>query len=243
MLFTTSPDLTAEFPALAARQLGWLDVPLMCGHEMNVPGALQRVCACCYSGIRSARSRKSSTSTSRMPCSCGPTCRNCRRWTGTNWKPGSPSISPTHGQARKMSSFVWTYLVPSAVFAVAAGLLYWQRSAWQMQQARFADTDLEFARGQFRRRTQTSAILGLLALGMCLGQLIPRTERPTLFVLFWVGLLLLLAWMVLRGAGRPADRTAECSSPHAGTPHGGGTTQRGVESFAQQVRRAGDGDI
>ena len=41
-IFSTSPDLNAEFPALAARQLGWLDVALMCGHEMNVPGALQR---------------------------------------------------------------------------------------------------------------------------------------------------------------------------------------------------------
>lgn len=41
-LFTTSPDLNAEFPALAARQLGWLNVPMMCGHEMSVPGSLQR---------------------------------------------------------------------------------------------------------------------------------------------------------------------------------------------------------
>jgi chorismate mutase len=41
-LFTTSTDLNAEFPALAARQLGWLDVPLMCGHEMSVPGSLKR---------------------------------------------------------------------------------------------------------------------------------------------------------------------------------------------------------
>jgi len=40
--FTTTPDLTAEFPAYAARQLGWLAVPLLCGHEMNVPGALPR---------------------------------------------------------------------------------------------------------------------------------------------------------------------------------------------------------
>ncbi len=39
-LFTTSPDIDAEFPALAARQLGWLDVPLLCGHEMTVPGGL-----------------------------------------------------------------------------------------------------------------------------------------------------------------------------------------------------------
>ncbi len=39
-IFTTTPDLTAAFPATAARQLGWLDVPLMCSHEIGVPGAL-----------------------------------------------------------------------------------------------------------------------------------------------------------------------------------------------------------
>lgn len=38
--FTTTPDINAEFPAFAARQLGWLDVPLLCGHEMTVPGSL-----------------------------------------------------------------------------------------------------------------------------------------------------------------------------------------------------------
>lgn len=40
--FTSSPDLTAEFPALAARQMGWTDVALLCGHEIDVPGALPR---------------------------------------------------------------------------------------------------------------------------------------------------------------------------------------------------------
>ena len=39
-VFTTTPDVDAEFPALAARQLGWIDVPLMCGHEMTVEGSL-----------------------------------------------------------------------------------------------------------------------------------------------------------------------------------------------------------
>jgi chorismate mutase len=34
--FTTTPDLDAEFPALAARRLGWVDVPLLCGHDMVV---------------------------------------------------------------------------------------------------------------------------------------------------------------------------------------------------------------
>jgi chorismate mutase len=41
-LFTTTPDLNSAFPATAARQLGWLDVPLMCMHEIDVPGALGR---------------------------------------------------------------------------------------------------------------------------------------------------------------------------------------------------------
>src|SRR5512136_3211490 len=41
ILFTTTPDLDAEFPAAAARDLGWpSNLALLCGHEMNVPGAL-----------------------------------------------------------------------------------------------------------------------------------------------------------------------------------------------------------
>lgn len=39
-LFTTTRDLNAEFPAVAANRLGWNDVALMCGHEMDVPGSL-----------------------------------------------------------------------------------------------------------------------------------------------------------------------------------------------------------
>jgi tryptophan synthase alpha chain len=42
-MFTTTPELTAAFPALAARELGWTEVPLLCAHEMNVPGALRGV--------------------------------------------------------------------------------------------------------------------------------------------------------------------------------------------------------
>ncbi len=37
--FTTTADLNAEFPAVAARQMGWEYVALMCGHEMDVPDA------------------------------------------------------------------------------------------------------------------------------------------------------------------------------------------------------------
>jgi len=40
-LFSTTRDLNAAFPAVAARQLGWTDIALMCWHEMDVPGSLQ----------------------------------------------------------------------------------------------------------------------------------------------------------------------------------------------------------
>jgi len=43
ILFTATPDLTAEFPAYAARRLGLTDVPLLCATEMAVPGAMPRV--------------------------------------------------------------------------------------------------------------------------------------------------------------------------------------------------------
>ena len=42
VIFTATPDLTAAFPARAARELGWNDVPLLCMTEMAVPGSLPR---------------------------------------------------------------------------------------------------------------------------------------------------------------------------------------------------------
>jgi chorismate mutase len=43
ILFTATPDLVAEFPALAARELGFGDVPLVGATEINVAHALPRV--------------------------------------------------------------------------------------------------------------------------------------------------------------------------------------------------------
>ena len=41
IIFTTTPDLNAEFPAVATRELGWpSNLALLCGHEMSVPNAL-----------------------------------------------------------------------------------------------------------------------------------------------------------------------------------------------------------
>ncbi|MGE5404584.1 MAG: chorismate mutase, partial [Candidatus Saccharibacteria bacterium] len=40
--FTLTTDLNAGFPARAARNLGWTNVPLLCAQEIEVPGALPR---------------------------------------------------------------------------------------------------------------------------------------------------------------------------------------------------------
>lgn len=41
-VFTATPDLVSEFPAHAARLLGWTDIPLLCAQELPVTGALPR---------------------------------------------------------------------------------------------------------------------------------------------------------------------------------------------------------
>jgi chorismate mutase len=45
--FTTTLDLDAEFPAVAARRLGWIGVPLLCGNDMVVPGPNPRSVPMC----------------------------------------------------------------------------------------------------------------------------------------------------------------------------------------------------
>lgn len=43
VMFTATPDLHCDFPAVGARKLGITDVPLICAQELDVPGALPRV--------------------------------------------------------------------------------------------------------------------------------------------------------------------------------------------------------
>jgi len=42
VVFSATEDLNAEFPAVAAREIGWNDTPLLCTREINVPGSLPK---------------------------------------------------------------------------------------------------------------------------------------------------------------------------------------------------------
>jgi chorismate mutase len=43
VIFSATADLDAEFPALAARTIGFQDVPLLCCSEIGVPGSMERI--------------------------------------------------------------------------------------------------------------------------------------------------------------------------------------------------------
>lgn len=43
VFFTATGDLNADYPAYAARELGWIHVPLLCAREMDVPGGMKMV--------------------------------------------------------------------------------------------------------------------------------------------------------------------------------------------------------
>src|SRR5687768_915804 len=94
------------------------------------------------------------------------------------------------------------WLFPAALLVLAIGLVTWNIRTWRMAVRRERDADeLSFARRQFRRRVQASGMLVVLALAMMLGQAIPPRERPTLYVMFWFGVLAVLAWVVLLALG------------------------------------------
>ena len=42
VIFTLTDDLSSVYPAQAARELGWVQVPLFCTQEIPVPGSLKR---------------------------------------------------------------------------------------------------------------------------------------------------------------------------------------------------------
>ncbi len=82
--FTLTKDLDAEFPALAARQMGWIDVPLLCGYELSVPGSLGK----CIRILLHWNTEKSQKEIQHIyiqgAVKLRPICRRCPRWIGMN---------------------------------------------------------------------------------------------------------------------------------------------------------------
>lgn len=95
-------------------------------------------------------------------------------------------------------SLLTLVLFPGAVIALGLGLLISHVRTWRNKRSQLAAGDeLRYHRRRFLRRVQTSAMLTLAGVALIIGQLIPPHIWPSLFVFFWCGVALLLAWVVL----------------------------------------------
>jgi len=92
---------------------------------------------------------------------------------------------------------IWATLPLSLFLLVAAvGLVIWHVRSWRALQTEGLEPKQErFHRRQFRRRMQTSTMLGILAVGLLVGQWLPAW--PVLVACYWGGMLLLTFWLAL----------------------------------------------
>ena len=94
----------------------------------------------------------------------------------------------------------WSVAIFSAlVMLSAAGLLGWHVRTWRTAQRTVTDAaELDFRRRQFRRRMQTSAMLGLLGPGVLIGRLLVTLRpEPIVILIYWGVVLLVLIWISL----------------------------------------------
>lgn len=90
------------------------------------------------------------------------------------------------------------YLFGGALLATAFAMYRWHRRSWHAVQQELQDEEhLEFFRRQYRRRTQISVMLGLVAVGLLTGLLIPPQQQPSVFVGVWALISLLVVWIAL----------------------------------------------
>ncbi len=75
----------------------------------------------------------------------------------------------------------------------------WHVRAWKrLQGAGIDPREQDFRRRQYRRRMQTSAMLGVLGVAIFIGQLLIAWPASRLFlVIYWSGVLALVLWMAL----------------------------------------------
>lgn len=99
-------------------------------------------------------------------------------------------------------------IVPGIILLIALGFGRHQWAAWKAWQAEHGqeppdklDSESRFRKRQIFRRLQMSGLLAVLGASMWIGQLIPRFQWATLFVIFWCSVALLTFWLVALAMG------------------------------------------
>lgn len=88
-------------------------------------------------------------------------------------------------------------LLAAVLVVAAAGLMIWHVRAWQSSLALATDAyERDYRRRQFRRRMQTSAMLGLISAALPVGVVVMHAW-PKIGAFYWGGVLLLVGWIGL----------------------------------------------
>ena len=102
-------------------------------------------------------------------------------------------------------------LVGAVVFVFGLALLRWNRQSWRQQKndSALEDHDREYYYRRYRRRVQMAALLLVVGVLVAVGEVIGDwVRRPGLFAVYWGGVLLLLAWVLLLSFGDMASTAA-----------------------------------
>ncbi len=98
-----------------------------------------------------------------------------------------------------LANYLSSALIALVFCGTSAGLIVWHIRAWKLlRDADLQPREMEFRRRQYRRRMQTSAMLGLLGAAVFVGQVLMTLVTWRLFlVVYWSCVLLLLLWMAI----------------------------------------------
>lgn len=92
-----------------------------------------------------------------------------------------------------------TLVLGTVLLLGALGLMLWHARSWRAAlRGPLDEAEYQFRRQQFRRRMQTAALAGIVAVSLPIGVLLIH-PWPRVGVLFWGGVLLLVAWICLLG--------------------------------------------
>ena len=96
-------------------------------------------------------------------------------------------------------NYLPSILVTLVLCISSAGLMAWHIRVWKLlQHTEINPRERDFRRRQYRRRIQTSAMLGVLGVAIFIGQLLMiRVTSRLILVIYWSGVLVLVLWMAL----------------------------------------------
>jgi hypothetical protein len=98
--------------------------------------------------------------------------------------------------------FLSSLLFAPALCVSSVILVAWHTRAWKrLQDAEIDSRERDFRCRQYRRRMQTSVMLGVVGVAICIGQFLMRgVDSRVVLVTYWSGVLLLVFWLVLLAA-------------------------------------------